>query len=74
MKWILISAILSGGTITYPDEITCRKAVVEILKSTPNGALCIPAGIDESEEAMVKFSKLLDALTKGLGDKTWERQ
>lgn len=60
MKFLLITTMLANPMV-YADEATCNKAAAAIEKL--DIAVCIPAGVDRSEEAfkiMKNFVQSLD--------------
>jgi len=60
MKFLLITSMLMQPMV-YADEATCNKAAAAIQRL--DTAVCIPAGVDKSEEAfkiMKSFVRALD--------------
>jgi len=59
MKFLLITTMLANPMV-YADEATCNKAAAAIEEKLDT-AVCIPAGVDKSEEAAKMFQKFIRA-------------
>jgi hypothetical protein len=63
MKFLLITSMLMQPMV-YADEATCNKAAAAIQKL--DTAVCIPAGIDKSEEATRMMQNFLKSFSSTL--------
>ena len=65
MKFLLITSMLMQPMV-YADEATCNKAAAAIEKL--DTAVCIPAGVDKTEEATKMMQNFLRSLSNTIGE------